>query len=1044
MFPNVKQMKEDYHMKNKLLVTTALVGLAFASSAMAADITTNEQLSEYAAKAEAHNWQENVTIDAQEGESLKINKGYIEAKELNINSDVEISGQGVFLSGDNATNVAKDATVTITEKGHLLSAYDLDHNNRAVNIDGTVKLNEGAIRAASSADGTHYSQINVNGTVAVEGKNNTIASRVTNVKDGGKITIAKDSSLDLVGDMTRDPATGFVSTDEEAKKSTGIFAIAKGGSLENAGTVAANATSVKNNGSIKNTGTFTLSDYESDGGSFHGAYTQSGGSLVLSNNATITTDNQGGADDIETNKVSIANAEKIEVTNGSAIDTSFLEITGAAKDNKTEIIIGGNNPNAGRETDADEQWRNDAYILSYNDAKIENADITIKAGGHLQQAATGDNADTAETHKMIITDSTVAVETGGSMISSSTKDDTSSFELAGESSVDLNGGIINGKISVGNDSEINVNNAGSTIKTLAGEGTLNINANTSVSTLFGSESEIGTLAVNEGSTFILDSLEEVEGDEEDGTAARDEVKLKAGKMDVFGTAIVADNNANKITNTNVNKGGILDVGSNEFDSTVTLNDGATLNIGFANEVSDEGEVETVKNGSVTTLKGSDTEGDKAGVNFVFAADLDTENFPDQVSIANNIENGEQIVLNNNLLFDYAISGEKVDEITLDQLDGQELTVSKKDSSEVAAGVAANGANGNQAGTIAAFVDGLSGNAQADNITNQISTLVQSGNVKGAARLAKEVAPVAAPVAQSQVTETTNQVFGAVATRLSGGSVSSAAEGKSSGDSVFERAAMWVQGLFNKSKYDGSNDFKTDSTGLALGAEKYLNSDVKVGAGYAYTNSDVKQGDRKIDVDTHTAFVYGEYKPSDWYVNGIASYNWGDYDEKKYGGLSGKYDVNSIALQAMTGYDFHMNGAVVTPEAGLRYINIHQDSYADTAGQRVSENSSDYLTGIVGAKIKKDYTLSNGMNIRPEARLAMTYDLVNDNSNASVMLANGSAYQVRGEALDRFGVEAGLGLTAEVDDNVEVSLGYEGKFRDNYKDHTGLLNAKYKF
>lgn len=211
-------MKEDYHMKNKLLVTTALVGLAFASSAMAADITTNKQLSEYAAKAEAHNWQENVTIDAQEDESLKIEQNYIKAKELNINSDVEISGQGVFLSGDNATNVAKDATVTITNKGHLLSAYDLDHNNRAVNIDGTVKLNGGAIRAASSADGTHYSQINVNGTVAVEGENNTIASRVTNVKDGGKFTIAKDSSLDLVGDMTRDPVTGFVSTDEGAKK----------------------------------------------------------------------------------------------------------------------------------------------------------------------------------------------------------------------------------------------------------------------------------------------------------------------------------------------------------------------------------------------------------------------------------------------------------------------------------------------------------------------------------------------------------------------------------------------------------------------------------------------------------------------------------------------------------------------------------------------------------------------------------------------------------------------------------------------------------
>ena len=649
------------------------------------------------------------------------------------------------------------------------------------------------------------------------------------------------------------------------------------------------------------------------------------------------------------------------------------------------------------------------------------------------QGAKGTN-EAPDTGTMTLNNSEVKVAEGALIKA------TNGSDVALENaSVDLNGGIIDAKISVNTNSKINVNNAGSTIKTLAGTGTLNINANTSVSTLFGSASKIGTLAVKEGSTFILDSLDEVKENADEGIEGRDAVKLDAGTMEVSGTAIVADNNANTIEATTVKDGGILDLGYNTFKSNVTMDAGSTLNVGVKNaEETETGELTHGNiSGNLTVTAPSDGEAN-ASMNLIIAADtkLGEES---KIDLASGSENGlDNLVVNNNLL--YNLKG--VDDEG--KITGNEITVSKKDSSEVAAGVAANGANGNQAGTIAAFVDGLSGNAQADNITNQISTLVQSGNVKGAARLAKEVAPVAAPVAQSQVTETTNQVFGAVATRLSGGSVSSAAEGKSSGDSVFERAAMWVQGLFNKSKYDGSNDFKTDSTGLALGAEKYLNSNVKVGAGYAYTNSDVKQGDRKIDVDTHTAFVYGEYKPSDWYVNGIASYNWGDYDEKKYGGLSGKYDVNSIALQAMTGYDFHMNGAVVTPEAGLRYINIHQDSYTDTAGQRVSENSSDYLTGIVGAKIKKDYTLSNGMNIRPEARLAMTYDLVNDNSNASVMLANGSAYQVRGEALDRFGVEAGVGLTAEVDDNVEVSLGYEGKFRDHYKDHTGLLNAKYKF
>ena len=1003
-------MKEDYHMKNKLLVTTALVGLAFASSAMAAD-----ELKEYEAGS--------VISESDTGHTSGDTRISFMG-DAKLEQDVTF---GNYVTLHNKTNLTGDKKLTVTgyltqtEAGSDVSGVDLEIRKGAVENSLGTSVNEGELVLGNNltvgnvtmADGTGIYLYQTDEDYAKD------AEKTLTIADGKEVTFAGNNYIKGAEDaaLTLD-GKGSVANQGELTVSN---ALTSSVDIKNAGTIELNKGYTGN-------GNYLGNDFASN----KDTTINIKGDVSLDNNARIVA---ATANDL--GSVKITDAGNITLRNGSTIDAVNLTISGKSDTEKAKITIGGNNPNAGRETDKNEQWRNNSYILGYGDTSIENAVINLENGGMLIQGAKGSAAEPEE-GTMTLNKSEVKVAEGA--LIKATNDSDVALNNA---SVDLNGGIIDAKISVDTDSEINVNNAGSTIKTLAGAGTLNINANTSVSTLFGSASEIGTLAVKEGSTFILDSLEKVDENEDEGIEARDEVKLTAGKMEVSGTAIVADN-GNSITATNVNKGGILDVGSNTFASTVTLNDGATLNIGFANEVNDEGEVTTVKNGSVDELKGSDTEGAKAGVNFVFAADLDTEKFPDKVSIANSIDKGDKIVLNNNLLFDYAINGEKVDGITLDQLDRQKLTVSKKDSSEVAAGVAANGANGNQAGTIAAFVDGLSGNAQADNITNQISTLVQSGNVKGAARLAKEVAPVAAPVAQSQVTETTNQVFGAVATRLSGGSVSSAAEGKSSGDSVFERAAMWVQGLFNKSKYDGSNDFKTDSTGLALGAEKYLNSDVKVGAGYAYTNSDVKQGDRKIDVDTHTAFVYGEYKPSDWYVNGIASYNWGDYDEKKYGGLSGKYDVNSIALQAMTGYDFHMNGAVVTPEAGLRYINIHQDSYTDTAGQRVSENSSDYLTGIVGAKIKKDYTLSNGMNIRPEARLAMTYDLVNDNSNASVMLANGSAYQVRGEALDRFGVEAGVGLTAEVDDNVEVSLGYEGKFRDHYKDHTGLLNAKYKF
>lgn len=997
-------MKEDYHMKNKLLVTTALVGLAFASSAMAAD-----ELKEYEAGS---------VISADDTGHTKGDTRISFMGDAKLEKDVTF---GNYVTLHNKTNLTGDKKLTVTgyltqtEAGSDVSGVDLEIQKGKVNNSQDSEVTEGELVLGNNltvgnvnmADGTG---IYLYKTEEDYAKN---ADKTLTIADGKEVTFAgnnyikgaKDAALTLDGK----------------------------GSVANQGELTV-SNALTSSVDIKNAGTITLDKGYTGNGNYLGNDFASNkdttinikGDVSLDNNARIVA---ATANDL--GSVKITDAGNITLRNGSTIDAVNLNISGKSADEKAIITIGGNNPSAGRETDKNEQWRNNSYILGYGDTSIKNANISLENGGMLIQGAKGTN-EAPDTGTMTLNNSEVKVAEGALIKA------TNGSDVALENaSVDLNGGIIDAKISVDTNSKINVNNAGSTIKTLAGAGTLNINANTSVSTLFGSASKIGILAVKEGSTFILDSLDEVKENADEGIDGRDAVNLTADTMEVSGTAIVADNNANTITYTKVNNGGTLDLGYNTFSSNVTMDAGSTLNVGVKNaDKAPAGELTHGNiNGDLTVNAPGDEGAANASMNLIIAADT---KFGDESKI--NLATGgnlDNLVVNNNLL--YNLEGVEDGKIT-----GTEIKVSKKDSSEVAAGVAANGANSNQAGTIAAFVDGLSGNAQADNITNQISTLVQSGNVKGAARLAKEVAPVAAPVAQSQVTETTNQVFGAVATRLSGGSVSSAAEGKSSGDSVFERAAMWVQGLFNKSKYDGSNDFKTDSTGLALGAEKYLNSDVKVGAGYAYTNSDVKQGDRKIDVDTHTAFVYGEYKPSDWYVNGIASYNWGDYDEKKYGGLSGKYDVNSIALQAMTGYDFHMNGAVVTPEAGLRYINIHQDSYTDTAGQRVSENSSDYLTGIVGAKIKKDYTLSNGMNIRPEARLAMTYDLVNDNSNASVMLANGSAYQVRGEALDRFGVEAGVGLTAEVDDNVEVSLGYEGKFRDHYKDHTGLLNAKYKF
>lgn len=540
----------------------------------------------------------------------------------------------------------------------------------------------------------------------------------------------------------------------------------------------------------------------------------------------------------------------------------------------------------------------------------------------------------------------------------------------------------------------------------------------------------GTINIAEGSTLgIYGGNDQMPTTAQLGSAA---ILNISGTLDTSlngnGT-LNFNSNSGKITgDVNMTSGGVMNVGLNNavIDGDATFNSGSTLKL----EIADSG------NGSLQAANITGKEGSKLALNITKKMEIG-QTLEDVALLKGNVDNHFTNEISNNR---YKVTSE----------DGKNFDITYENSaSDVVAdaGGSANNAQTAEAWDTLAQSSTTSANAKA--VASVLNDLSQNNEQAYVAALTA-VAPEVAPMVQKTQTETANQVFGAVSTRLTGGSISTGGEGMSSGDNIFERAAMWVQGMFNKSKLDDTSKakgFDADSAGVAFGAEKFVTDDTKVGIGYAYTNTDIDGFMRSTDVDTHTAILYGEYKPSNWYVNGIATYGWSDYSEDKSVagvGVKADYDVETFGLQAMTGYDMNVNGLGFTPEVGLRYVHIKQDAYKDSADQKVSGNDSDILTGVIGAKVSKSWELSNGMLIKPEARIAATYDLFNDDVNSVVTLANGSAYAVEGEALDRFGMEFGAGVTAEVNDNVEFSLGYEGKFRQDYQDHTGLINAKYKF
>ena len=287
------------------------------------------------------------------------------------------------------------------------------------------------------------------------------------------------------------------------------------------------------------------------------------------------------------------------------------------------------------------------------------------------------------------------------------------------------------------------------------------------------------------------------------------------------------------------------------------------------------------------------------------------------------------------------------------------------------------------------------------------------------------------------TQNINDLIGEqVATRLNG-------QGISSGD-VFEKHGAWVQALYSHSKKDKTsknNGFKGNTNGVAFGLDGDMNNDLTIGIGYAYNDTNVDSRGTKTDINGHTIFAYAKYQPSDWYLRSMLSYGYAEYEERANGtGINrkAKYDVYNYAARGYIGYDLPYG---FTPEAGLRFVRIDGKSYTDTIGQHVKTNNIDVLTASLGINYSTTLTTSE-QAWSPKAYVALTYDVMSDNSKSIVNIAD-SVYNVNGRRLNRFGVETGLGA--------EVSLGawdlsaeYDFGIRHNYTNNTGMLRAKYNF
>lgn len=474
--------------------------------------------------------------------------------------------------------------------------------------------------------------------------------------------------------------------------------------------------------------------------------------------------------------------------------------------------------------------------------------------------------------------------------------------------------------------------------------------------------------------------------------------------------------------------------------TLNITGGVTTMTGG---ITGDGGVLTISGGAILDIGTASIQQNNINVQGTLAADLLNANSFAKISVG---EDGEFSAGNGGLDFTFGAAGtydigvDLTSEMLKNADNNALYNVSVSDGNIVVAtkDVATIAKDNGLANESAAVLVGLANSG--NNVMNAMAiraqdALKEQGGAQYVQAEAKKLLPQDTPVAQSVASSAQSQVLSLAAGRMSG----NALVGRSGGDAANMDYGVWAQGLMNHSKY--ADKFSGDTYGVAVGADALINGKYTVGIGYAYNETDI-DATHDMSIDSSSLFVYGQYKPTQWYINAALNYTMANYEESgvAFGRAfdSYKYDVDSFGGQIMTGYDF---ASGLTPEIGARYLHIATDDYNN--GFNVENEDTNYLTGVAGLKYAFEIESDARLKFRPEIRAAATYDFLSDEAVTTVTIPGASAYVLNGERLSRFGGEFGIGLSA-LYEGWEISVNYDLDLHEDYTSQTGMLKFRYNF
>ena len=265
--------------------------------------------------------------------------------------------------------------------------------------------------------------------------------------------------------------------------------------------------------------------------------------------------------------------------------------------------------------------------------------------------------------------------------------------------------------------------------------------------------------------------------------------------------------------------------------------------------------------------------------------------------------------------------------------------------------------------------------------------------------------------------------------------------------------FWADHFSGQGDYDAmgnSDGFSLNNNGTSFGLDKLLGDSLVLGINYTYVRSAARAtGGDRVDTETYWLGLYSEwFSENDYYLEGLLALGWSDYDTVRtdvgYTG-EGSFEGSDLGGHIEAGKYFHSKHWAVAPYAGLHYLGIESDAYTETSGNNelmVDGQNVASLESALGIKLRNRFDTQAG-RFQTVGYAEWAYDFINDDIGSTLSdgtISVGTARIAPGASL----INVGAGLSWICTDYLEIGVGYDGRFNENYEEHMGSIMLDVRF